>query len=346
MTSSPVATHVEEPTTAVDRDVSPSRSADRSRSRVLIERWGQRYGTLTILALLVVYFAVRTDNGVFLSSANLSSILQSSAVLAIVSAGLTLVLVIGAFDLSVAGNMVLATLLSAQLAVSTGSTDFGILIAVGVAGVVGLANGLMVTALRVPPFIGTLAMGLFILVGFQQKIAPSGTISSGLPDNFDAVGAGKWLGIRWVVWIAIAVMVALHLLLRVTVVGRHMYAVGSGPEAARLAGIRVDMIRIAAFTVCGLCCGLAGFLTASIFDLGSAQAGGSILLDSFTACFIGASTLVVGRFHILGTAIGVLTLGMLTNGLTLTGWTSDDVPIAKGVILIVAVAAAGLLRRR
>src|SRR4051812_29846873 len=116
MTSSPVATHAEEQTPVADRDAIASRSADQSRSRVLIERLGQRYGPIAILVLLAVYFAIRTENGVFYSGANISSILQSSAVLAVVAAGLTLVLVIGAFDLSIAGNMVLATLLSAQLA--------------------------------------------------------------------------------------------------------------------------------------------------------------------------------------------------------------------------------------
>lgn len=317
----------------------------RSR-RPAVERLGQRYGTIAILVALFVYFAVRTDNGVFTSQDNLSSILQSSAVLGVVAAGLTLVLVIGAFDLSIAGNMVLATLLAAKIAVDSGSTDLGLLMAVGVAGVVGLANGLIVTVFRVPPFIGTLAMGLFILVGFQQKIAPDGTVSLGLPANFGNLGQGEAFGIRYTVMIAALVLLVAHVLLKHTVLGRHMYAVGGGAEAARLAGIRVDLVRVVAFTLCGLACGLGGFLTASTFGLGSAQAGGSILLDAFTACFIGASTLTIGRFHIIGTTLGVLTLGMLTNGLTLTGWTSDDVPIAKGVILIVAVAAAGLLRRR
>lgn len=318
----------------------------RSSRRELAERLGQRYGTIVILVVLAAYFAVKTDGGTFLASSNISSILQSSAVLAIVAAGLTLVLVIGAFDLSIAGNMVLAVLLSAQIAVSTGSATLGLVAAVGISAAVGLVNGLIVTVLKVPPFIATLAMGLFILVGFQQKIAPEGTVSTGIPADFGSIGQGTFLGVRYAVLIAIGLMVVLHVVLRHSVLGRHMYAIGSSPDAARLAGIRVDLTRVVAFVVCGACCGLGGFMTASIFGLGSAQAGGSVLLDAFTACFIGASTLVVGRFHILGTAIGVLTLGMLTNGLTLTGWTSDDVPIAKGVILIVAVAAAGLLRRK
>jgi ribose transport system permease protein len=334
---------VEDSTTAPASDRPASQAASW---RPVVDRLGQRYGTIAFLVALFVYFALKTDNGVFTSSDNLSSILQSTAVLGIIAAGLTLVLVIGAFDLSIAGNMVMATLLAAKIAVDSGSTDLGMLIAVAVAGGVGLANGLIVTVLRVPPFIGTLAMGLFILVGFQQKIAPDGTVSLGLPENFGTLGQGETFGIRNTVIIAALVLLFAHLLLKHTVLGRHMYAVGGGIGAARLAGIRVDVVRVVAFTLCGLACGLGGFLTASTFGLGSAQAGGSVLLDAFTACFIGASTLTIGRFHILGTTIGVLTLGMLTNGLTLTGWTSDDVPIAKGVILIVAVAAAGLLRRR
>jgi ribose transport system permease protein len=334
------------PGTPSDSSDTRQHAQGNSSWRPRVERLGQRYGTIAILVALFVYFAVRTENGVFTTTANLNSILQASAVLGIIAAGLTLVLVIGAFDLSIAGNMVLATLLSAKIAVDTGSTDLGILLAVGIAGGVGLANGLIVTVLRVPPFIGTLAMGLFILVGFQQKVAPDGTVSLGLPLNFGEWGQGSAFGIRYTVIIAAVVLLFTHFLLKHTVLGRHMYAVGGGAEAARLSGVRVDVVRVIAFTLCGLACGLGGFLTASTFGLGSAQAGGSILLDAFTACFIGASTLTIGRFHIIGTTLGVLTLGMLTNGLTLTGWTSDDVPIAKGVILIVAVAAAGLLRRR
>lgn len=307
----------------------------------------EQFGTIAVIAALAIYFGLAAPNGVFFTWANFSSVLQTIAVLGVIAAGLTTVLVLGAFDLSIAGNAALAGLIAATVAVNTQSTVVAALVAVAVSGIVGLVNGLVVTRLGVPPFIGTLAMGLFILVGIQQKVAPNGTVSGGMPSNFGALGQGRLFGqLPVVVLIAIAVFILIGFFLRNTTSGRQMHAVGGNIEAARLSGVRVLGVQVLAYTICGLCCGLGGFLNASIFNLGSAQSGSSLLLDAFTACFIGASTLAAGRFHILGTAIGVFTLGMLTNGLTLTGWSNDSVPIAKGTLLIAAVAVAGIMRKR
>jgi ribose transport system permease protein len=306
----------------------------------------ERFGTLAILLLLGLYFAVASPNHVFVTWNNLSSIIQVSSVLGVVAAGLTMVLVIGDFDLSVSGNMVLAVLVSARVAVETGTTLTALFAAVLASAAVGLVNAFIVSKLRVDPFIATLAMGLFVLVGLQQRIAPLGAISIGLPSDFADFGNGTVFGIRYVVLAMIGVLIALHVLLAHTPTGRNMYAIGGNIHAARLTGIRVERLRTLAYVLSGVCCGIAGFMNASIFNLGNAQAGGTLLLDSFTACFIGAATIVVGRFHILGTVIGVMALGMMTNGLTLVGWQADSIPVAKGVVLILAVAVTGLLRAK
>ncbi len=305
----------------------------------------ERFGAIIVIVVLGVYFSLAAPEGVFLSWNNISSILQTVSILAIVAAGLTVVLVLGAFDLSIAGNAALAGLLAASVAVQTQSTAVAVLAAVAVSGIVGLVNGLVVTRLGVPPFIGTLAMGLFIIVGIQQYIAPNGTISAGLPPNFGTIGSSRVGGIPAVVLIAAVVLVLVSFFLRRTTLGRQMHAVGGNLEASRLSGVPVVVVQVFAFVVCGICCGIAGVLNASVFNLGSAQTTSSVLLDAFTACFIGASTLSAGQFHVAGTAIGVWTLGMLTNGLTLAGWSNNSVPIAKGVLLIVAVSVAGVMRR-
>lgn len=312
----------------------------------LISLLVEKFGTIVVIAGLAVYFGLAAPGGTFFTANNFSSILQTVSVLGVVSAGLTVVLVLGAFDLSIAGNAALAGLIAATVAVNTQNTAVAALVAIGIAGGIGLVNGILATKFGVPPFIGTLSMGLFIVVGVQQKVAPNGTVSGGLPESFGALGRSKVLGLPAVAVVAAFVLLAVWFFLRHTSTGRRMHAVGGNIEAARLAGVRVVGVQVLGYTICGLCAGLGGFLNASIFNLGSAQSGSSLLLDAFTACFVGASTLAAGRFHIPGTAIGVFTLGMLTNGLTLAGWSNSSVPIAKGALLIVAVAVAGVMRKR
>ena len=337
----------DEPVVGVDapQAVRPPREENAARTG-LIASLAERFGLLVVVLGVAVYFGLAAPGGTFFTWDNFSSILQTVSVLGVVAAGLTVVLVLGAFDLSIAGNAALAGLIAATVAVNTQNTALAALVAVAIAGGIGLVNGILSTKFRVPPFIGTLAMGLFIVVGVQQKVAPNGTVSGGLPQDFGALGQGTVIGLPAVAFVAAGVLLAVGFFLRRTSTGRRMHAVGGNIEAARLAGVRVIGVQVLGYTICGLCCGLAGFLNASIFNLGSAQSGSSLLLDAFTACFVGASTLAAGRFHIPGTAIGVFILGMLTNGLTLAGWSNSSVPIAKGALLIAAVAVAGIMRGR
>lgn len=325
---------------------SSDNGGERRRRSGLISSLVEKFGTIIVVVGLAIYFGLAAPGGTFFTANNFSSILQTVSVLGVVAAGLTVVLVLGAFDLSIAGNAALAGLIAATVAVNTQNTAVAALVAIAIAGGIGLVNGILATKFGVPPFIGTLSMGLFIVVGIQQKVAPNGTVSGGLPESFGALGRSKVLGLPAVAVVAALVLLAVWFFLRHTSAGRRMHAVGGNIEAARLAGVRVIGIQVLGYTICGLCAGLGGFLNASVFNLGSAQSGSSLLLDAFTACFVGASTLAAGRFHIPGTAIGVFTLGMLTNGLTLAGWSNSSVPIAKGALLIVAVAVAGVMRRR
>lgn len=311
-----------------------------ARGQTLVHLAG-RYGTLIGLAVMLVYFSVRSD--VFLSQQNLLNILSATALLGIAAAGLTVTLVLFEFDLSIGWVATAAGVFAAGVAVDHGTLiGFAAGIATGL--VVGLVNGLVVTRLNVHALIATLAMGT-ILQGLIFGYRGGAQISGGLPSSFSSVGRNELVGVRMTVWIMLAVMLLLWALLRHTPLGRRMYAVGGNATAARLSGINIRRTRVIAFATSGILASLAGVLLASNLNAGNPTAGLGLLLEAFTACFIGAATLRDGEFHIPGTLIGVLILGVLANGLVLTGVSASWQTIIRGVVLISAVAFSGLMRR-
>lgn len=315
--------------------------AGKGQGRRNTIRWIGRYGTIAGLVLMIVYFAIVSDP--FLTTRNILNILSASALLGIISAGLTVTLVLFEFDLSIGWVATAAGMFTAGVAVDEG-TLIGIVAGLVVGLVVGLLNGLIVTRLNVHALIATLAMGT-ILQGVIFGYRGGAQISGGLPSNFPFLGRERLIGVQLTVWIMVAVMVVLWAMLRHMPIGRKMYAVGGNATAARLSGIAIDRIRVVAFVVSGLLAALTGVLLASNLDAGNPTAGLGFLLDAFTACFIGAATLRDGEFHIPGTLIGVLILGVLQNGLVLTGVSASYQTVVRGTVLISAVALSGLMRR-
>ena len=300
-----------------------------------------RYGTIIGLVGLCAFFALKSD--AFLTKDNLLIILDSSALLGIIAAGLTVTLVMFDFDLSIGYTATLAGMYAAGVAVDHGTT-WGIAAGLLAGVLVGVANGAIVTLLNVSAFIATLGMATVIqgvIFGYRQ----GSQISFGLPEDFSSLGTGSFRGVSYLIWIMGGVMFVLWLMLQHMPLGRKMYAVGGNPTAARLSGIRIGRTRFIAFVIAGLAAGLAGVLLASNLGTGNPTAGIGYLLDAFTACFIGAATLRDGEFHIGGTLVGVLILGVLTNGLVLVGVAPDWQTISKGLVLIGAVAIAGVMRK-
>jgi ribose transport system permease protein len=308
----------------------------------LVGRSVGRYGTVLGLVLLCVFFAVRSD--VFLTKDNLLNILNASAVNGIIATGLTVTLVLFDFDLSIAYVANLAGMYAAGLSVDHGTT-IGFLLAIGAGLLIGVINGLVVTTLNISAFIATLGMGL-VIQGVIVGYTGGSQIVIGLPENFSVLGTGEILGVRYLVWMMLLVMALTWLMLMQTPLGRQMYAIGGNPVAARLSGINVRLVRIISFGICGTAAGLGGVLLASNLGAGNPAAASGYLFDAFTACFIGAATLRDGEFHVIGTLVGVLILGVLANGLILVGVGPAWQIAIKGLFLIGAVALSGLLRRR
>lgn len=300
-----------------------------------------RYGTVLGLVVLAVVFTILKPS-VFPTARNALNILNQISLLGICATGLTVCLVMNEFDLSIGAVATLGAVLAAGWLPHL----HPLLVVVAVLGVcagIGLISGLVITGLKVSSFMTTLGM-MTVLTGFSYwYTSGSGAILyRGIPDAFLRVGKGAFLGIPYLVFFMVGVMLALHLWLNHTSMGRRMYAVGGNPTAARFTGIPVSRLKIIGFVTSGALAGLTGILLVARLGLAEPTIGDRYLFDTFTVVFLGAASIHIGRFHILGTLIGALIMGTIFNGFTLL-----DVPyhlqlVVQGAILIVAVTSAGL----
>lgn len=302
-----------------------------------------RYGTLAGLAVMIVGFSVASPNA-FPTFSNFVNIVNQVALTAIIAGGLTIVLIVGELDLSVGFGASLAGVLVTGLMVRQDlPVLLAIVIVVLVGAVVGLISSLIVTKARVNSVVATLGVGT-VLIGVNYAYSAGQPIASGLPDSFFLISLGSTLGISNNILIMAAVLLLLWILINRTDAGQRIQAVGGNAEAARLSGIRVDRVKISAFVVSGMCAFLTGILLASLIGSGSTSAGDSYLLDAFAAVFLGSATLRDGEFHILGTFIGVLIIGVAFNGLSIFGAPTFYQYIFQGGILIFAVALSTIAR--
>ncbi|MCK4598596.1 ABC transporter permease [Candidatus Bipolaricaulota bacterium] len=300
-----------------------------------------RFGTLIGLFLLVAVFTTLKP-AIFPTPRNLLNILNQISLLGICSAGLTICLVMNEFDLSIGAIATLGAVLTAGFLPNMHPV-LAVPIVLVICTGIGLVNGLVIATLGVSSFMATLG-SMTILTGFSYwYTSGSGSILySGIPKGFLIIGKGTFLHIPYLVFFMIGVLVLLHLFLNHTSTGRHMYAVGGNPEAARFGGIPIQKLKILGFMTSGFLAGLTGVLLVARLGLAEPTIGDRFLFDAFTAVFLGAASIKIGQFHIIGTLIGVLIMGTLFNGFTLL-----DVPyhlqlVAQGAILIAAVTAAGL----
>jgi ribose transport system permease protein len=322
-------------------------SSDR-KARFDLPAWLARYGTLASLAaLLIVFSLARSD--VFPTVDNLLNIMNQVSILGTMAFGLTVCLVMGLFDLSIAAMATLggyvATFLLVQYPDTIGVPE-AVLISLAVAAVIGVFNGLIVSYLGISAFIATLATGS-IITGAMLGISNSKTIITGIPDEFLIIGQGALFGVSNPIVIMLAIGVILWLLLEHTQLGRHLYAIGGSAEASRLSGIAVKRYAPIALAICAVCAALGGLMAASVLGAGRPQGvGDTYLLNAFAAVFIGASSLRPGKFHIVGTFIGVMLIGIINNGLSVMGVPTYWQYIVQGVLLIIALFSAGLLTMR
>ena len=314
------------------------------RGRRLVLGIVSKYGTLIAMAIMIVLFAVVSPGGSFLSPLNLLSILSQSALTAIIACAVTLVLVAGEFDLSIGYVASLAGVLSTGLMTRQGvPVLLAILLTILIGGLIGVINGVLVAKAGVNAVVATLGVGT-VVVGCSFGYS-AGAPSVLLPAEFTGIGLGRTLGVPNLIWLMVIVVIVLWILLNRTPLGLRIQAVGANREAAKLAGVRVERAKIAAFAIAGLGAATAGTLLASQLGSGQVTAGDGYLLDALAAVFLGSATLRDGKFHVLGTLIGVLIVNIGFNGLGLIGTPTFFQFVFKGGILVFAVALSTIARR-
>jgi ribose transport system permease protein len=286
---------------------------------------------VVVLIIMIVFFSIQSEY--FLTGLNLINILVSASVIGIIAAPATLLLVSGNFDLSVGSGVALVGVVMAW-----GAANYGIGPAVAMAFVTGLligvVNGFSVTVIGINALITTLAM-LAILRGLALVLAEGQTL---LLSDFNWPGnARPFLDIPLPVFVFIGVTLLMGFIMRYTVFGRSMYAIGANPTAARLAGIKTKTAIFAAFIMSGIAVVIGGLILVSQLGAASPQAGLGLELAVVTAVILGGASLAGGRGTITGTVLGVFILGVLNNGLTLLNVDSFWQQVAQGALLLIAV---------
>lgn len=293
----------------------------------------QSLGIAGFLTLLTATFTLAAPR--FATGDNAVAVLTSVAFIGVVSLGQTLVIIAGGFDLSVAGVAPLAAVTFAKLANAGTALPVAVLAAMAAGAGVGLINGLIVTKGGINPLITTLGT-LSVTGGLAFTVVDGQSVPI---SDFDA-GFMAETNLFWVpnqVWLAAALTVVVGLVLRFTVYGRALFAIGGNREASRLAGMRVDATVTSTYVACGAFAALGGVILASQLLAGDGNLGSDAALLSVAAVVLGGGSLAGGSGGALGTAAGVLVLGVLANGLTLMHVSSFYQQIATGLVLLVAV---------
>ena len=296
------------------------------------------------LAVLVAIFGgIRPD--VFFLTRNIENIGQGIAILGILATAQTIVIVSGGLDISVGAVVGLSTVCIALGVEHTGSLVLGILFGVAVAALAGLVNGIIVTFGRVNAVIATLGtMAAFRGVAF---IMSDGQSISIFDPALRFIGAGKLLGLQVTIEILILVVAIFFMLMRFTIIGRNIYAIGGNPVVARLAGLNNRAYQIGVYILSGAAAGLAGLLLAARTGSGQPISGSDGLeLQAITAAVLGGCALTGGKGTIVGGMLGVLILGVLNNGMILTSVPTFYQMVARGALLIAAVLVAEQQSRR
>ncbi len=299
------------------------------------------------LGLVVLVFAVLTGAPAqYLSMPNLRIVLAQTVIVAIGAVGMTMIIVSGGIDLSV-GSTIALTGVATALSLHRGwSPLIAMAMAIGLGGLVGMVNGLVITTLRVVPFIATLGM-LGVARGAAKWLAREMTVQA--PETWInelavTFPSAAWMLVAPGVWMTLLLAVGASLALQRTVFGRHVFAIGSNEIAARACGIAVNRMKLAIYALAGCGFGLAGVMQMSRLRQGDPTVAAGVELDIIAAVVIGGGSLSGGQGSIFGAMIGALIMAFLRNGCQQVGWPNYIQEIIIGAIIVIAVAAESRAR--
>src|SRR5919205_3818728 len=289
-----------------------------------------------LIVLLILFGALTLLSDEFLTGDNMANLARQVAVFGIIAVGQLLVILTAGIDLSVGSVLGLTGCISAELLLHGVGIVPAILVALAAGAAIGVFNGTLVAYGKLPPFIVTLGM-LGIARGVVLVLTDASTVQP-LPDSFGNIANGDFLGLPNLLWMFVAVVVVASFVLRRTVFGRYVYAVGSNPESARLAGVPVTRVLVAVYAISGLLAALGGILFTSRLNAGVPTAGTGYELNAIAACVIGGASLFGTKGGAFGAAAGALIVATLNNGGNLLAVNAFYLQIIIGGVVLFAVA--------
>jgi ribose transport system permease protein len=288
-----------------------------------------------LIVLLILFGAMTLASSEFLTGENMANLARQVAVFGIIAVGQLLVILTAGIDLSVGSVLGLTGCIAAELLVHGAGIVPAILVALLAGIAIGVFNGTLVAYGKLPPFIVTLGM-LGIARGVVLVLTDATTVQP-LPEAFGNIANGSFLGLPNLLWIFVAVVVITLWVLRRTVFGRYVYAVGSNPESARLAGVPVTYVLVAVYALGGLLAAVGGVLFTSRLNAGIPTAGTGYELNAIAACVIGGASLFGAKGGAFGAAAGALIVGTLNNGGNLLAINAFYLQIIIGALILAAV---------
>ena len=299
---------------------------------------------LPFLSLIALFVALSIASPHFLTETNLSSVVRQTAVINIMSLGMTIIIIAGGIDLSVGAILAMAGVLG-TMAMQNG---LPIIVGVGIGILTGLfwgtVNGFLSTRLRIAPFIVTL--GTMGIVRGLTLMITNGLPVHHVPAGFSFLGESNLLGVPFVLWVLVGCALVTHVVLEHTRLGRYAFAIGSNPDAAVYAGVPVGFDVTAVYALGGMLTGLAGMIEASRLMTGQPTAGNGYELQAIAAVVIGGGSLHGGEGSVIGTLIGAFIMGLLANGSDLLGVSPYLQQAIIGAVIILAVTVDELRKRR
>jgi ribose transport system permease protein len=296
-----------------------------------------------VFAFVALFLVLSLSTTTFFTQQNFANILDQWAAVGLLAVGETICIVAGVFDLSVGAMVSVTAVVACKVAISTSPT-LGLLAGVLTGLGLGIVNGIVVHVTRIHSFIGTLATSI-VFAGVAILVT-GGNIVTVDAESFGKLGQNEALGIKYTGWTLIGFSVLAALLLARTTFGRYVYAVGGNAEASRLSGIRVDLIRGSCFALSGTAAGLAGALLASRTMSAQADLGRGMELTAISAAVVGGTSILGGDGAVWRGFLGVMLLAIIGNGFNLLNIDTTYQQIVYGGLILIAVAADQLVRRR
>lgn len=295
----------------------------------------RRYGILIGLIGLITGFSILSER--FFTISNMLIVMRQTSIVAFLAVGMSFVIIGAGIDLSVGSVLAFSGAVGAGV-MQNGGIFFGILAGLALGTALGAFNGIVITKLKIPAFIATLAMMAIARGG--TLVYTDGRPITGLPSSFAFLGRGYIGNVPFPIILMLIIFILAYIILKLTRLGRYVYATGGNINAARASGIKVDNVIISTFAISGFLSGLTGMVLASRLNSAQPTAGMGYELDAIAAVVLGGTNLFGGEGELWGTLVGAFIMGILNNGLNMLNVSSFYQQVVKGIVILIAVTVA------